>query len=243
MEAALCVPELRTGDDRDFTVAANQFGFMWTPRFYKPSYVRLVKWLLTHFDCEPLGEMAHIERGKGTRVSDYATHGIPFVRTTSLTNFGIDPFPDHYASEDIEELFEQPVGDGDILFSIEGKIGQVAYLTTEDTCVFKNHIELVRCNGGVNSMFVYLILAGLLGKAQADKNTVVQATLPGMASRLRTMLIPIRPKNVSEQANFECSTAEAVRVGLEASAERVIAVKKLREASSLVDHALEELAS
>lgn len=242
MEAVLGVPDLNGKRDFTFAVASAAFGFLWTPRFYKPSYVGLVKWLEANYECKPLGKLAHIERGKGTRVSDYATHGIPFVRTTSLINFGIDPFPDHYASEDIQELFEQPVGEGDILFSMEGKIGHAAYLTNEDVCVFKNHIELVRCQAGVDPMAVYLVLAGIIGKAQADKNTVIQATLPGMASRLRDILIPLKPSDPSRVRTFSKQTQQAVERGLCAAKIRAESVRKLREASDLVDNELERLA-
>lgn len=240
MEEAIGVPQFDTSADKHFAIPSDELGKMWTARFYKPGYVEMCDWLNTTFECKPLGKLAHIERGKGTRVSDYATHGIPFVRTTSLINYGIDPFPDHYASDDTQELFQQPVTEGDILFSIEGKIGHAAYLTTEDACVFKNHIELVRCNSGVNPMYVYLILAGVLGKSQADKNTVVQATLPGMASRLRVIDIPLKPRDGRKAASFKTGTEKAVSIGLRAAEIRVDGIKKLREASSLVDHALEQ---
>jgi hypothetical protein len=176
---------------------------LWTPRYHRPIAVALVKTLLRDFKCSTVRQLASVERGKGTRVSDYATKGIPFIRTSSLINFGIDPFPDHYASNDIHELFDQQVHVGDILFSIEGKIGSVGYLTEEDTCVFKNHIELVRANEETDSLYLFLVLASRIGLLQATRNTVVQETLPGMAGRLRAIVVRLSPLNPQRRQQFK----------------------------------------
>jgi hypothetical protein len=227
---------------RSFAVDPRNIADTWAPRFHKPAYVALLHWLQREYDCKQLRTLATIQRGKGTRVSHYATKGIPFVRTTSLINYGIDPFPDHYASDDVHELFQQPVQPGDILYSIEGKPGQVAYLTDQDACVFKNHIELVRPNDPDQSMYLFLVLSSRIGKYQADKNTVVQATIPGMAKRLRNFVIPLAPKDPARRRPFQAATAAVVDQALAAASKRASAVRKLRAAADFLESTLERMA-
>jgi restriction endonuclease S subunit len=168
--------------------------------------------------------------------------GIPFVRTSSLINYGIDPFPDHYASDELTELFDQPVYPGDILVSMEGKIGQVAYLTQADNCVFKNHIELVRCHPGYNSMFLFLFLSSKLGKSQIDKQTVIQATIPGLGDRLRNVLVPITPKKQTEWEDFHSKVDRICAIGYEAAGIREEAIMLLRQTvRGLEEHILPQL--
>lgn len=176
---------------------------LWTPRFFDPSLCGPVAELEERFVCNKLGALAHITRGCGTRVVDYVRGGIPFVRTTSLTNYGIDPFPDHYATEETYREYNQPVLGGDILYSIEGKIGMSAYVLDGQRCVFKNHVERIRSLGEVDPVYLFLFLNTSVAKAQAYRNAVTQATLPGMASRLRELVVPLSvrgrtPKNIDK---------------------------------------------
>lgn len=223
-----------------FEVSEGDLTDLWTPRYYVPRYDALVRWLRENFEYKYLSDVARIERGKGTKISEYAKSGIPFVRTSSLINYGIDPFPDHYASDDLTEAFNQPTQSGDILVSIEGKVGQVAYLTKADSCVFKNHIELVRCHGSYDPMLIFLILASKIGKFQMKKQMVVQSTIPGLNDRLRDVIIPTYPRSASQVAFFEKKTQYLCQLGYEAAGLRDLAVKNMRaiqeELTSIILH-------
>jgi len=122
---------------------------------------------------------------------DYARSGVPFIRTSSIINHTIDPFPDHYATAETVTRFGQPIKEGDLLVSIEGKIGMIAYLSETQQCVFKNHVERVRGLGQLDSVYLFLFLRTRFAQAQLRRFTVVQATLPGLASRLRDVQIPV----------------------------------------------------
>jgi restriction endonuclease S subunit len=157
-----------------------------------------------------IGNIADVSRGKGTKSIDYTKEGIPFIRTTSLTNFSIDPFPDHYASNETYINYKQPVMEGDILYSIEGKIGMLSYILKGQKCVYKNHIERIRCKYK-DPIFIFLFLNTKVAKAQANRNTVVQATLPGMASRLREIRVPLEKRTGPERYSkvIDCIVEDA----------------------------------
>ncbi|MUT64921.1 restriction endonuclease subunit S [Paenibacillus sp. NEAU-GSW1] len=182
-----------------FSTETSQLDEYWFPNRYLPKKQSILKELELDFSCLKISDFADVSRGKGTNVSEYEKDGIPFLRTSSLINNGVDPFTDHYANQETYKKFSQPILDGDILFSMEGKIGQVALLFEKSQVVFKNHIELIRIKNMVSSFkdskglsgWLFLVLSGTLGKIQIQKNAVVQSTLPGLASRLRDFIIPI----------------------------------------------------
>jgi len=174
-----------------FTAANVAEAEIWSPSFFAPDLLAFDAWLEHVFECKKLGEVSSIERGRGTRVDDYARTGVPFIRTSSIINHTIDPFPDHYATAETVMRFGQPIKEGDLLVSIEGKIGMVAYLSETQQCVFKNHVERVRGLGQLDSVYLFLFLRTRFAQAQLRRFTVVQATLPGLASRLRDIQVPI----------------------------------------------------
>jgi type I restriction enzyme S subunit len=190
-----------------------------------------------NYEVVPLGTVADTVRGKGTRSADYVRSGIPFVRTTSLINGSIDPFPDHHASPETYTRYRQQTQEGDLLLSIEGKIGQVAYLTDLDRCVFKNHIELIRPKDRSHSAHLFLALASEVGQAQMRKLTVVQATLPGLASRSRQVLVPL-PRAGEAPERVGGPLAEALRFLQEGLRQRVAGLQALSSAASLVNSIL-----
>jgi type I restriction enzyme, S subunit len=206
---------------------------LWTPQFHRPDHQAAVADLSEQFHCVPLGTIAHIRRGKGTRTTDYARSGVPFIRTSSLMNFGIDPFPDHYASEETVASYDQPTKAGDILLSIEGRIGISALALDGQDCVLKNHIELIRLHPEFDPTHVFLMLNTRAIKRQLRMLTVIQATLPGLASRSRELVIPLTPLNGDSSISVRLRKAiDTAREGFEL---RRCAVTKWQKAIAIVD--------
>lgn len=217
-------PTGRTRRTHSYSLPTGELDNIWIPRRFRPETLGTIQKIEQSFPCVRLGDLAVITRGKGTTTAEYRSSGIPFLRTTTLVNLGIDPFPDHYADEATYESFGQAIQDGDIVYSIEGKIGSAAMLFGFAPVVLKNHIELVRISKVPEpfridqlSGWVFLMLAGRLGQAQAAVNTVVQSTIPGLASRLREYKIPlpkesVRPQSLGAKA-FEttCELARTVK--------------------------------
>lgn len=212
---------------------------LWTPRYYRPDYCEEIDRLHKRFICKTVGEIAEVERGKGTRVSEYAHDGVPFIRTTDLINYGIDPFPDHYAKEATYNEFDQSIMEGDILFSIEGKIGSIAILTSDELCVFKNHIQRLRVKDSVSPEQLFSYLASRSGQFQADKNMVIQATIAGLSGRLKEIVVPIRPR--MEDPNYDKNLEEALSLVRIAMEQRRNAMRILREARVALEYYLKKL--
>lgn len=185
------------------------------PSHYKPEYQECIKQIESNFECEPLDALADIERGQGTTVDEYSTEGIPFVRPSDLINWGIDPYPDHFATLDTYKTFDQESKTHDILYSIEGKVGQSAILLEEEKCVFKNHIERIRINEQkIDPVFVFLFLNTKLGEYQVNTKKVVQTTIPGIAGRIREILIPLSPEGSHDFDDLVYDAISTAKEGL-----------------------------
>lgn len=184
-----------------YSIPSKDLGVLWTASMYSKNGIELEKNILRSYETKPLNAIAAVFRGKGTKSSDYRSHGIPFIRTTSLMNNGLDFFPDHYADLETYKNYKQEIREGDLLVSIEGKIGSVAILQAEWPVVFKNHIEGIRLydSAGVNPYFVYLLFLTKQYQELFKRRTVVQATIPGMASRLREIPIIIGRNNEEKE--------------------------------------------
>lgn len=208
-----------------FSVSSGNVREMWNIGAHKPEGGTLLKAVGGLFTMATLRSLARIERGKGVRVTQYAKDGIPFVRTSSLIDGLYDPLPDHFATKETYNDFNQIIEDGDILYSMEGRIGEVSLLFSESPVVFKNHIQRIRLNsrppgpdGDAFAGWLYLVLRGVVGHLQAEQFSNIQSTIPGLGSRLGDFLIPVRANAAATQDNMMKLGAKAYRIAREAVA-------------------------
>jgi hypothetical protein len=165
----------------------------WLPRYWHPVSRAAEDALQREYACIPLGEIASVRRGSGTTSADYSIEGVPFVRTSSLINYAVDFFPDHYASEETYARHEPKPTTGDVLLSMEGKVGCVALVGDRERYAVKNHIEVIRINSADTTTpgFLFAFLSSPPGQVQIARRTIVQSTISGLGSASRDLNIPI----------------------------------------------------
>lgn len=213
LSAGIDVPSIRQGF-RIFSceLMPDRFVSSALPRFHEPEMEIAMAELTRTFEVARLGDIATVRRGKGTSSKEYAKSGLPYLRTSSLINGGIDLFPDHFGTESTFRRHGQYVGAGDILLSIEGRVGLVALLAEDERVLIKNHIEFVRLDDSTTTPpeFVAAWLGAGFAQAQIHQATVIQTTIPGMASASRDLLIPLAPKDPSLRESFIAKRDEIV---------------------------------
>jgi restriction endonuclease S subunit len=183
------------------------------PRFHRPSRANLEAALASEFECVPLGRIALVKRGAGSLAAEYESGGIPYIRTSSIVNYGIELFPEHYGTEETYRAHRQNVGPGDILLTMEGKIGALALLGEQERCLIKNHVEFIRLHRAspVPAEFVYAFLSSHIGQTQIERRTVVQTTIPGLGSESRSLLVPIAGRTAKSKAQLRSAVAAATK--------------------------------
>ena len=182
------------------------------PRFHEPNRAAIEEALQDRYECLPLGEIALVKRGAGSRAVEYEGRGVPYIRTSSVVNYGIELFPEHYGAESTYHAHSQGVGPGDILLTMEGKIGLVALLGQDERCIIKNHIEFIRLHKSspVPPEFVYALLSSYIGQTQIARRVVVQATIPGLGAASRSILIPVAGRSKAAERKFQQVMKQAV---------------------------------
>jgi hypothetical protein len=197
-----------------FSTPFGEAGFVESlaPRFHRPSRAALESKLLDRYECVELGQIALVRRGAGNLSAEYEDSGLPYIRTSSIINYGIELFPEYYGSERTYRAHGQNVGPGDILLTMEGKIGALALLGDQERCLIKNHVEVIRLHrtSPVPAEIVYAFLSSHVGQTQIERRTVVQATIPGLGSESRRLLIPIAGRSARARAQFDSVLGRAV---------------------------------
>ena len=168
-----------------------------------PLYVNTLKAIQRKWQTITVGEIADLKKGDEVGSDTYIGYldkkksDIPFVRTSDIVNYEIDQYPDFYIPKEIYGELGQDITIGDILFTNDGKIGQVGIVTEYDKFILQSHIKRIRLNKtakdlGLSPEYVFLALTiKEIGIYQAKRYTVIQSTIPTMANNLAKVEIPI----------------------------------------------------
>jgi type I restriction enzyme S subunit len=195
--------------ENTFSVSKNDFAEadLWTPMYSYPLYVNTLKTIQSKWKTINIGAIAELKKGHEVGSDAYIGYldkhktDVPFVRTSDIVNYEIDQYPDFFIPKEIYEELGQDIMAGDILFTNDGKIGQVGIVTEYDKFILQSHIKRIRLNNsakrlGLSPEYVFLALTiKEIGIYQAKRYTVIQSTIPTMANNLLKVEIPILDKS------------------------------------------------
>lgn len=177
---------------------------LWIPKYFWPKYVETEENLMNRIQCIPLGEIATLKKGDEPGSDFYIDYldkidtDVPFIRTSDIYNYQIDSSPDNFIDIHTFEEINQDIKEGDILFTKDGKIGEIALVTNTDKAIYSSGIDRIRINKmgkslGITPEYLFNIVAcNKVGKYTADRYTVTAATIPHLKEDfIRKMKIPI----------------------------------------------------
>ena len=165
----------------------------------------MINYLNKNFKTVSLGEICTIIKGDEVGSANYSVYtekgdnDIPFVRTTDIVNHEIDNYPDFYIDPAIYSDLNQDIKENDIIFSNDGKIGQVALITGFDKVIIQSHFRRVRLKeklpveySSLTQEYLFLMLSlEKIGIYQSKKYNVIQSTIPTISNNLSQFIIPI----------------------------------------------------
>lgn len=118
-----------------------------------------------------------IKNGDEIGSDNYLSDGIPFIKTSDFLNFGIDFQPNYYCSEAMYEELEQDLHKGDILFTKDGKIGEIAIIEDSIKFVISSGVVRIRPASDEERYWLFLLLSSNYGRMFFTKWTVVASTM------------------------------------------------------------------
>lgn len=177
---------------------------LWSPACYNPEYIKTINCIRLGFEHKKLRELIKpIQKGVEVGSENYliemerSSGDLPFIRTSDIFNNEIDYAPDYFVSRAVAIKSKCPkLNNDDIIFSKDGKVGEVGIINIPDSIVPSSGFSILRSNGIVSSNYLFAILSHKeIVKNQAKMKTVIAATIPHLKpDKICDFYIPIFEK-------------------------------------------------
>jgi restriction endonuclease S subunit len=139
-------------------------------------------------------------KGNEISSSNYVDEGIPFIKTSGFSNFGVDTQSNHYCTEEIYKSTKQEVNIGDIIFTKDGKIGEVGIIDETKKVVLSAGIVIISIKDLELRYWLFLLLNSAYGKIMFKKWNVIASTMSHLRKDLyQEFLIPEISKEIREK--------------------------------------------
>lgn len=199
--------------------------------YYQPKYDALFA-QLSKYECDTIKDIAHIKKSVEPGSEAYQDSGIPFVRVSDVTKFGISE-PDIYLSPSDFNLNELRPKKDTILLSKDGSVG-IAYKVEKDMdCITSGALlHLSVFNENYNPDYLTLVLNSIVVQMQAERDSngaIIQHWKP---SEIEQVIIPKLPKPIQDTISAKIQESFA----LKAESKRL-----LEEAKMMVEKEIEKI--
>lgn len=175
---------------------------LWSPTCYKPQFIQTINRIKNGVTYKKLKDLITGQIHKGIEVGsdnylielEKDTSDLPFIRTSDIYNNEIDYSPDYYVSKIIAKNNKCPdIRKDDIIFSKDGKIGQVGIINEANSIVPSSGYSIIRNNSTIPTNYLFAILSHKeIVINQAKMKTVIAATIPHLkVDKVANFLIPI----------------------------------------------------
>ena len=198
--------------------------------YYQSKYDDLFS-QLSKYECDTIKGIAHIKKSVEPGSEAYRDEGIPFVRVSDVTKFGIYDTSIFLSPNDFNLLELQPKKDS-ILLSKDGSVG-IAYKVEKDMdCITSGALlHLSIFNEEYNPDYLTLVLNSIVVQMQAERDSngaIIQHWKP---SEIEQVIIPKLPKPIQDTISAKIQESFA----LKAESKRL-----LEEAKIMVEKEIEK---
>lgn len=149
---------------------------MLVPNYYRPDVVTTNEVFSLKNDCQSFNRSSLI-KGDEIGSENYAEIGIPFVKTSDITNYDVDYETNWRCSEAYINELAQDLKKGDILFTKDGKPGEIAVIQENANIVISSGLVRYRAKNEDEAIFVFLLLSSKYGMANFKKWFVIASTM------------------------------------------------------------------
>ncbi len=178
--------------------------------YYQPKYDALFA-QLSKYECDTIKDIAHIKKSVEPGSEAYQDSGIPFVRVSDVSKFGISE-PNVFLSPNDFSLKELQPKKDTILLSKDGSVG-IAYKVEEDmNCITSGALlHLSVFNQDYTPDYLTLVLNSIVVQMQAERDSngaIIQHWKP---SEIEQVIIPKLPKPIQETISAKIQKSFALK--------------------------------
>ena len=178
--------------------------------YYQPKFDALFAQLSKH-ECETIKNIAHIKKSLEPGSEAYQDEGIPFVRVSDVTKFGISDPSIFLSPDDFDLQALQPKKDT-ILLSKDGSVG-IAYKVEKDIdCITSGALlHLSVFNEDYNPDYLTLVLNSIVVQMQAERDSngaIIQHWKP---SEIEQVIIPKLPNPIQNTISAKIQESFALK--------------------------------
>jgi len=178
--ADMCEPDIF---DKKFIYILNRQAIdnqFFLPQFHRNDFSKIINY---HFEKTSI-KLRDFDIIKGVEPgsSNYVEKGIPFIKTSDFQNFEVDLQPDNYCTSELYKNLKQDLKEGDILFTKDGKIGEVSIVNSFSKFLISSGIVRLRISNEIDKYWVFLLLSSNYGKILFQKYTVIASTMAHLHS-------------------------------------------------------------
>ena len=169
--------------------------------YYQPKYDRILE-KIKKVEYDKLGNIVNILKSIEPGSDAYQEDGIPFVRVSNLTKFGLSE-PDIHLSKDLfndETLTKLQPKKDTILLSKDGTVG-IAYNVKEDSHFITSGalLHLTIKNDKVLPEYLTLVLNSIVVQMQSERDAGGSIIKHWKPSEIKEILIPIIDRDIQTQ--------------------------------------------
>lgn len=183
-----------------FSVKPNAFDrTILTPNFYREDICDTINRVksqgkFTYLDSQ------YISKGDEIGSAFYQEEGVPFIKTSDIMNYDFDHEPDCYCADHFLSLLNQDIKIGDIIFTKDGKPGEVAIVLEDSRAVISSGLVKYRPQSEQERYWVFLLLASKYGQAYFKKWFVTASTMTHLrADFLKDFKIPLVSTDIEKK--------------------------------------------
>jgi restriction endonuclease S subunit len=194
--------------------------------YYQPKYEAFFN-QVTKFEHCKLTELVEIRKSVETGSEAYSTEGIPYIRVSDISKFGIETpticISNEYYHENETKLNVLKVKQNTILLSKDGSIG-IAYKVDKDLEMLTSGalLHLVVKSNKINPDYLTLVLNSVVVQQQAERDGGGSIIVHWRVSEIEKVIIPI----LSPELQTEIATLVQQSFALQQQSKQLLALAK-----------------
>lgn len=200
--------------------------------YFQPKY-KEIKSKIRNFEFKELDDIVSIKKGVEPGSEVYQEEGVPFIRVSNISKFGIKDNNQQYLSQEdynkFKENFEPKVGE--ILLTKDATPGITYYLDSGLEGIISGGILRLKPKMEIEPEYLTLVINSIIGQIQVEQDTGGSIIIHWRPEQIKDVLIPILSRSTQQKI------ADLVR---QSHVARKKAKQLLEEAKQKVEDLIEE---